>query len=79
MISVNKKSKIVILFIAIILIISIFLLIFKTKSSEQQTAIKVGCIMSGKIEDSGWNSVHYNGIKSACDILDAELLVKEDV
>ncbi len=35
--------------------------------------------MSGKIEDSGWNSVHYNGIKSACDMLDAELLVKEDV
>ena len=35
--------------------------------------------MSGKIDDSGWNSVHYTGIKSACDMLGAELLIKEDV
>ena len=35
--------------------------------------------MSGKTDDSGWNSVHYTGIKSACDMVGAELLIKEDV
>lgn len=75
----NKKSKIGILFIAIIIIVCIFILIFKTESSEEKIMMKIGYIMSGKIDDSGWNSEHYNGIKSACDTVGVELLIKEDV
>ena len=35
--------------------------------------------MSGGIEESGWNGMHYEGVKNACDELGAELIVKENV
>ena len=75
----SKKYKMGILFIAILIIVVIFLLIFKIESSEENVTLKIGYIMSGKKEDTGWNSEHYIGIKSACDMADIELVLKEDV
>ncbi len=79
MVSVNKKIKIGILFVAIFVVGVIFFLIFKTESSEKKSITKIGYIMSGKKEDSGWNSEHYIGIRSACDMVGAQLLLKENV
>ena len=35
--------------------------------------------MSGASTEEGWNGLHYEGIKAACDDLDIELIVKEHV
>lgn len=40
---------------------------------------KIGLIITGKTTDSGWNGAHYNGVISACEQLDTELIVKEDI
>ena len=77
--STNKKLKIGILLVAVIIIINIFNLILKTDVSENKDVIKIGYIMSGKKEDSGWNSEHYIGIQSVCNMMGAELVLKEDI
>lgn len=75
----SKHSKIIIFFIAILVIITIFLIIaFAGKTSKNKT-VKIGFIMSGSIKESGWNGMHYEGVKKACDELGVELLVKENV
>lgn len=77
--SKRGKAKIGILFAAVAVLISIFVLILNTKDLEEKSTIKIGFIMSGKSDDNGWNSTHYSGIKSACENLGIELLVKEDI
>lgn len=74
-----NKRGIGILFAGILVLITIFLLISNTELLEEKDSIKVGFIMSGKKDDSGWNSTHYDGIKEACDTLNVELLIKEDI
>ena len=79
MLNKNERLKIGILFTAFIVIVYIFLLIFRTGFLEEKMTMKIGYITSGKKEESGWNSEHYNGIKGACDIMGVELLIKEDI
>ena len=74
----NKKG-IGILFVAIAVLTAIFLLISKIELLEEKDSIKIGYIMSGKKDDSGWNSTHYDGIKVACEMLGTEFLIKEDI
>lgn len=46
---------------------------------ENAGKTKVGFIMSGQCSESGWNGMHYQGVKNACGTLDAELIVRESV
>jgi len=57
----------------------ILFLIFSFGKSGKEETIKVGFIMSGGIEETGWNSMHYQGVKKACEELGTELLVKENI
>ncbi len=77
----SKKTKmsIGIGLLAVAVLITIFILIFNTDEMEKKNIIKIGYIMSGKKDDSGWNSTHYEGIKAACETLGTELLIKEDI
>ncbi len=47
--------------------------------NKKKDAIKVGLILTGSVNESGWNSAHYQGVRQACDRLGTELLVKENV
>lgn len=62
---------------AIVLLLIIVMIL--TVGTEQSSSIKVGVIITGSIEDDGWNGMHYKGVSHACSKLDAELLVKENV
>jgi len=48
------------------------------RETKKETA-KVGFVMSGSIDEAGWNGRHYAGVKTACDKMNVELIVKENI
>ena len=64
---------------AIAVVVLIFLVIAFTGREGQKETIKIGFVMSGNMEEAGWNGMHYTGVKSASDKLGVTLLVKENV
>ena len=62
--------------VCVMLVIIVVILLF---GREEKAGAKIGFIMSGSIEERGWNGMHYNGVKSACDKLGVTLLVRENV
>lgn len=75
----NKKVKSLLLpAVALIVLLSIFYLILFMGSGKDDK-VKIGFIMSGAIEESGWNGMHYSGVKAACETLGVSLLVKENI
>lgn len=49
------------------------------KKEKKQEVPKVGFIMTGSVDEAGWNGMHYQGILTACNNRGAELIVKENV
>ena len=71
----NKKIKKLLLFstVAILGLIFIIILTFSGKAdSKDKAGIKLGFVMSGHSREDGWNGLHYDGIKQACEELDIE-------
>lgn len=75
----NRTRNAVLLGIVIAVAAAIVVLIFSFGKNKKQEATKVGFIMSGSMDETGWNSMHYQGVKKACEELGTELLVKENV
>ena len=75
----NKQRKIVLGFLAIAVVILIILLITQTGRKQEDDTVKIGFILSGSISEEGWNGMQYESAVKACQQLDAELLVKENV
>ncbi len=75
---VNKNSHRIWLVLAVIVLLIILVLIATVGRKQKETS-KIGFIMTGSIEDIGWNGMHYQGVRYACDKLETELLVKENV
>lgn len=74
----GKKKRIVLLIVFVMLLaILITVLLFMGKTSSEKE--KIGFIMTGSIGEEGWNGMHYKGVSAACDDLDVELLVKENI
>lgn len=74
----NKKKRIVLLIVFVILlvvIIAVLLLVGKTYTKKE----KIGFIITGFIDENGWNGMHYEGVSAACEELGVELLVKENI
>lgn len=73
----KMRQKILLVLAAVILfiIIAFILLIGYQKEAKP----KVGLIITGSIEENGWNGAHYQGVRYACEQLGAELLIKEDI
>jgi len=65
-------SGVVCVLVAIIAVILFF-------GREEKAGTKIGFIMTGSIEEQGWNGMHYNGVNSACRKLGTELVVREHV
>lgn len=68
----------IIVAIGALIVLTIFLIIGFAGTTSKETK-KVGFIMSGSRNESGWNNMHYKGVSDACKELDVQLLVKEDV
>lgn len=76
-----KNSKIVqgILLAAIGVVLFVLVIVILFVGNKKADPVKVGVILTGSAEETGWNSAHYQGVQYACDKLGAELLVKENV
>ena len=62
---------------ACVLFAIVAVILFFGREEEQGT--KIGFIMTGSVEEHGWNGMHYAGVKEACDKLGTVLLVRENV
>lgn len=69
---------------AIILVIAVFIGLiaafavltgFLSESDER----KIGFVMTGSVDEQGWNGMNYDGIKAVCDDFGIELLIKENI
>lgn len=74
----NRMRQCILLVFAGIVLLLIIMFIMMT-GYQRTSKPKVGLIITGSIEDEGWNGMHYQGVRYACDELEAELLVKENV
>ena len=76
-----KSKKILkISFLIVILVIAatmVGMFVFTGKNKEEK--LKIGFVMSGSVDEQGWNGLHYQGIKEACDELDVELIIKDNI
>lgn len=75
----NRKNKQSILPVLAGVVLIIIILFIMTTGVSRDSQIKVGLIITGAIEDDGWNGMHYQGVQYACDKLETGLLVKENV
>lgn len=57
----------------------IYLLIFSFDVSVEKEKYKVGFIITGDVTAKGWNESNYRGIKKACEDLNLELLLRENI
>ncbi len=74
----NKTLQKILLISAALILIAIIVGIAFT-GHKGKSVTKIGLILTGSIEDTGWNGVHYQGVSSACKKLDATLFVEENV
>lgn len=74
----NKKKGILMMAVIILFImIGYFVSIVMEKKLEQKA--RIGLILSGAADEDGWNGMHYEGLKTACEKANVELLIKENV
>ena len=72
----KKRTALLILFVILLaVIVAVLLLMGKTHTKKE----KIGFIITGSIDEGGWNGMHYNGASAACEELGAELIVKENI
>lgn len=77
----NKKtiiSLIIIITAAALIFITLFGKNFFLKEADKNI-VKAGFIMTGAMNEKGWNNTHYSGIVKACADRDVELIIKENV
>lgn len=74
----KKKTGMAVAGAGVILVIIMLMITFAGQSKKEDVP-RIGFVMSGGMTEAGWNGMHYDGAKYACDKLGAELLVKENV
>ena len=77
--SENNKLKILLGLGGLIFFVIIFLLIFAFDIEVDERKAKVGFIITGNVNSKGWNESNYSGIKKACEDLNLELLVRDNI
>lgn len=74
----NKRKRGFLLIIIVLLTaVIISALLFAGRSHKKRE--KIGFIITGSVDEKGWNGIHYEGVSAACKELGAELIVKENV
>ena len=75
----NKKYRIGLIFAGITILVLIFFMLFAFGKGDAGEKKKVGFILSGSAEEEGWNGMHYQGMKEACQKAGMELVIVENV
>lgn len=76
----SNKRKIQKWLIALgILVAIVIVIVIAFLGYEKDTKTKIGLIITGTTDDEGWNGAHYKGVFNACEKLDAQVIVKENV
>ena len=73
------RNLLVVVIVAIITLVVFIIVKTDFKGKDEKNQLVVGFVMTGTTKEEGWNSLHYHGIKEACDTMDATLIVKENV
>ncbi len=74
----SKRMQILLLVFGAFLLVGIIVFILTT-GYRKDSVMKIGLILTGSIEDEGWNGMHYQGVRYACEEFGTELVVKENV
>lgn len=74
-----KNRDFLFLIAGVFVLTLLFLMIVLFGREQKEKTVKVGFVMSGSKEESGWNGMHYQGMLKACEECEVELLVKENV
>ena len=64
---------------AIFIAVGFIIIMFNFDDDLDERRKNIGFIILGDINEPGWNSAHYNGIKAACDKFGLKLLVRDRV
>lgn len=74
----NRKKKNLLLAV-VILILAVILLVIFMFGKERNRSIAVGIVLTGSIDEPGWNKYHYMGLKTASEGLNVNLMVEQNV
>lgn len=74
----NRVRQYLLLISAVVVLILIILFI-NLIGYQKKEVPKIVLIITGSSEEIGWNGAHYQGVKYACEQLNAELIVKENI
>ena len=76
----EEKVLKILIGVVLLAIIAVFCLAnFYIGENVETDRTKVGFIITGNINEKGWNESHYSGIKKACENLNLELLYRYNV
>lgn len=75
----NKKIMKAAILLSGVLVLAMIFSIILLSGHEEEDSVTVGFVMTGDIEEDGWNRLHYEGIVKICEELDVTLLVKENI
>lgn len=73
----SKRTHILFFLGTAVLLCIVLSIVFFNRTDEKK--IKVGFILSGSMDENGWNGEHYRAISKVCEEYKAELLVKENI
>ncbi len=62
-----------------LLVAALFWLLFRGEENSGTARPRIGFVIIGDVTRPGYNSAHYEGMKKACEMLGAELLLKDKV
>lgn len=75
----SKKYRKLLLVAGFIVIVLLLFMLIGFGRGKQKDNRKIGFVLSGSATEEGWNGMHYQGIKKACEEADVSLLVLENV
>ena len=75
----NNKVRQWPLIVCAVVVLAVIFVIMTVTGSDMSAAPRVGLVMTGNATDSGWNGMHYSGVRSACERLGTKLIIKENI
>lgn len=75
----NKTKRYMMLVVALALLAVSLLSIYRAGRTYDVKERRIGIVLTGSAQESGWNGMHYEGAAQACDRMGMSLIVKENV
>jgi basic membrane protein A len=73
------KTLHILYLVAMLVIVTLSIVLILTTSAQGNAPLKVGCVFSGSVTETGWNSANYAGISEACASGTTELMIRENI